>query len=147
MLIWFAILFVVWVALVFTTIGRRLSVSRAMERIPTLRKTSDRVTGFALITGCVLVSFSSLFLFAKMNGAPISFSRNYTFDILAGVFLGGIGGSRPSTLIPRALVGSLTIVLLNAVLLFTGLSAPMETLLKGSVILFGCYFADYARKS
>jgi len=41
-----------------------------------------------------------------------------------------------------ACIGSIAIVLLNAVLLFTGLSTPMESLIKAAVIFIGCYLSQ-----
>ncbi len=140
---WVLLMGLVWVLLSYTTVGRCLSVFRAMIQDRTKRAVADRVATFSLVTGCLLISLSSVFLFGRMGGANLSLTPGYSYDVLAGVFLGGIGTSRARSLLPQAILGSLSVVMLDAVLLFVGASTSVDMLVKGGVILLGCYVTDF----
>jgi ribose/xylose/arabinose/galactoside ABC-type transport system permease subunit len=130
-----------------TSRGRGLYVARALRSSPAAGRESARITGFAMLLGSALISLSSLFLFSKLSGGPISLSQGYTYDVLVGTFLGGVGRHRSRVLLLRALLGAAAATLLNAVLLLSGLSTAMEMLIKGAIILLGCYFATFTGRT
>jgi Ribose/xylose/arabinose/galactoside ABC-type transport systems, permease components len=143
-IVWVASLAIVEAVLNFSSHGRGLPLARALRGSPAAGREASRITGFAMLFGSVLISLSSIFLFSKLSGSPISLSPGYTYDVLVGTFLGGVGRWRSRNILFHAILGASAVTLLNAVLLLSGLSTAMETLIKGSIILFGCYFAAFS---
>jgi ribose/xylose/arabinose/galactoside ABC-type transport system permease subunit len=123
----------------FTATGRSFMIAHILTHFPDTNSLYKKVSRISFFAGSLLFSCSSVFLFSRMHGYPVQISPDYSYDILAGMFLGGCNFRH---MVRTALIGSIAIVLLNAVLLLTGLSAPMELLIKAAVIFIGCYFSQ-----
>lgn len=123
----------------FTPAGRSLMIAHILTYFPDTESLHRKVCSISLLAGSFLFGCSSVFLFSRMHGYPVQITSDYTYDILAGMFLGGCSFRH---MVRSAYIGSTAVVLLNAVLLFTGLSVPMESLIKAAVIFIGCYLSQ-----
>lgn len=138
-IIWISVMLCFSAYLHFTTTGRSFMIAQILSGFQDTGSLYKKVCGISFFAGSLLFSFSSVFLFSKMHGYPVQISSDYSYDILAGMFLGGCDFRH---MVRTACIGSIAVILLNAVLLFTGLSTPMESLIKAAVIFIGCYLSQ-----
>lgn len=139
--------FVIWAGVMvffsaylhFTATGRSFTIAHILTCFPDTASLHRKVCRISLLAASLLFSCSSVFLFSRMRGYSVQISSDYSYDILAAMFLGGCSFRH---MVRSAITGSIAIVLLNAVLLFTGLSVPMESLIKAAVVFIGCYLSQ-----
>ena len=137
--VWTCIMLFCSACLHFTSIGRSFTIARILPRFPGTDTIHRRVSSVSLLAASLLFSCSSVFLFSRMHGKSVQISADYSYDVLTALFLGGCSFRH---MVRTAVAGSIAIVLLNAVLLFTGLSVPMESLIKAAVVFIGCYLSQ-----